>query len=130
MDVYMDRVPLAMTSFSNSGKALITAWQIPGTAIYYKLTGSGTEFRPAPSGIGASATKQSSVYPNPAHNQLTIQAVAKGAYTITNSIGQSLLSGNINEKQTRIDIYALSPGMYWLSLRSGAQIQHLKFIKL
>jgi len=85
-----------------------------------------------PAGISKLSGKNKlKIYPNPVENHLTIKGLAcPAAYTITNSIGQSLLSGNIDEKQAQIDIHALSPGMYWLSLGSGVQTQHIKFIKL
>lgn len=85
-----------------------------------------------PAGIGhLSGKNKLEIYPNPVENHLTIKGLLHPAeYSITNAIGQSLLSGKINEKQTKIDIQTLSPGMYWISLSSGTQIQHLKFIKL
>ena len=71
------------------------------------------------------------IYPNPVENHLTIKGLLHPAeYSITNAVGQSLLSGKTNEKQTEIDIQALSPGKYWIKVVSENDIAYLKFVKL
>src|SRR5690606_28211782 len=61
-----------------------------------------------PAGIGhLSGKSKLEIYPNPVENHLTIKGLVHPAeYSITNAIGQSLLSGKTDEKQTEIDIHA------------------------
>lgn len=70
-----------------------------------------------------------SVYPNPAKNTLTI--VSKhypSKYFLLNSSGQIVKNGEINEKNTSIDIKSLSRGTYFLKVDSENG-QKLKIVK-
>jgi len=63
------------------------------------------------------------VYPNPAHNQLTVafsNIKAKDAiYQVYNLMGQTVLSGTLKTTTSKIDLSSLSAGMYMLSVQAG-----------
>lgn len=64
------------------------------------------------------------VYPNPAHDALTLQ-VGTGLlntlkqYTVYNALGQSLISGRFNAETTTINIGNLPTGAYYIRVSSG-----------
>jgi PKD repeat protein len=65
------------------------------------------------------------IYPNPATNQLFIQCSSfnrrENTYAyITNMLGQMLLQVQISNPQSVIDITSLSPGIYFLHLKSAS----------
>ncbi|MFY0599156.1 MAG: RICIN domain-containing protein [Cyclobacteriaceae bacterium] len=63
-----------------------------------------------------------SVYPNPVSENLYVIGLSDGdhTYTLINSVGQSILNGNVNalEGKSAISVEGLSPGIYLLSLES------------
>ena len=69
------------------------------------------------------------VYPNPTNSVLTIQhssfSIHHSAFRITNLMGQTILSGNINAETQQIDIANLPAGMYFISVGE----QTAKFVK-
>ena len=59
------------------------------------------------------------VYPNPTNDFITIETERKKAnsnYAILNSIGQQILSGQLVDKKTNIDIHNLSKGIYIINI--------------
>ncbi len=69
------------------------------------------------------------VYPNPTNSVLTIQhssfSIHHSAFRITNLMGQTILSGNINAETQQIDIANLPAGMYFINVGE----QTAKFVK-
>ena len=71
------------------------------------------------------------VYPNPTNNILFVETRLIGsqpdqtAYRITNVMGQTLLTGNINAETQQINIEPLPAGMYFISVGETTQ----KFVK-
>jgi hypothetical protein len=66
------------------------------------------------------------IYPNPAHDNLTIQLAdipaastfTKATYHIINALGQEKLTGTLNHQSIQnINITTLSPGMYFLQIK-------------
>ena len=72
------------------------------------------------------------LYPNPAYDQLTINADQKvfSQIKITNSIGATLLSKQTNLNQTQMDIQSLPAGLYYVVLKGNSGTVLKKFIKL
>jgi uncharacterized repeat protein (TIGR01451 family) len=70
------------------------------------------------------------IYPNPVTKELFIETTSNiyKNYTISNSLGQTLLSNNITSNQIAIDTRQLPPGLYILTLR-GSQTEVHKIIK-
>lgn len=79
-----------------------------------------------------SNSKEISLYPNPATNQLTIKTEqnAYTSFTITNGMGQVLLQRPINSPQTNVDIKALASGLYYISLKGTEGNTMRKFVKV
>jgi len=66
------------------------------------------------------------VYPNPANNVLFVEtchgaSLPAPTYRITNLMGQTLLHGNINAENQRIDISMLPAGMYFITVGKTTQ---------
>ena len=75
--------------------------------------------------------KQFSLSPNPASNELTIQKTAElksTSYNIYNALGEVILSGNLNNEFTKVDVSTIAPGFYFMNL-NGESKQSIKFIK-
>ena len=70
-------------------------------------------------------------YPNPATNQLTIQAtnLTTGSYQITTTTGQLILQSTITQPNFTIGVSALPPGLYFLQLTNGSQLVVKRFVK-
>jgi hypothetical protein len=69
-----------------------------------------------------------SIYPNPATNQITILSNAVRyplSYNIYNELGQALLVGELNSKNTSLDISSLAPGNYLMLVGT----KHVSFVK-
>jgi len=58
------------------------------------------------------------VYPNPNNGRFNIKMTGEVSYTLFNSIGQKVMSGNFTD-ETQIDAESLSQGIYFLQLNSG-----------
>ena len=91
-------------------------------AIYGEL--HGVEENSPSAGLGTFT-----IYPNPANGVLTIQhssfSIHHSAFRITNLMGQTVLSGNINAETQQIDIANLPTGMYFINVGE----QTAKFVK-
>ncbi len=87
---------------------------------------------PLPTGVKNNvALTRVKIYPNPVREELTIKTDA-GSYqsmTIYNIIGQMILSEKVNQAATKIDVHALNPGIYYLSLKGTNGAKTIKFEK-
>jgi hypothetical protein len=70
-----------------------------------------------------------SIYPNPAHNTLTINSPLKLAFVISNLLGVAIKSGDLQPNET-IDISTLSKGLYQITFKSQNLQQSQNFIKI
>ncbi|MCR5039566.1 MAG: leucine-rich repeat domain-containing protein [Bacteroidales bacterium] len=64
------------------------------------------------------------IYPNPTHGVLFVRTQALRPYEeyrITNLMGQTLMTGNINEETQQIDVTNLPQGMYFISVGEGTR---------
>lgn len=63
----------------------------------------------------------SSIFPNPASNQLTVtlQDVSTADVIITNTVGQTVLSQELTSNQEVLDVSDLTSGLYFIRLQSG-----------
>ena len=69
------------------------------------------------------------VYPNPATNNITIEAPQKSTIEILNIQGQTILQQQIQQGKTNIDISALAKGVYILRLCSNDKTAVTKIVK-
>ena len=79
-----------------------------------------------------SNSSKTSIYPNPATDELTIK-IDKDAYnsfTITNSVGQVFMQQQLTVTQTTVNVKTLPAGLYYITLRgdNGTKVQ--KFVKM
>jgi len=59
------------------------------------------------------------VYPNPAHEFLTIQTQHAEFFILRDVVGKVMLSGELNAGQTRLSLEHLTAGIYFLHLSKG-----------
>ena len=73
-----------------------------------------------------------SIYPNPASTHVTIETSeipARGHLSIINPNGQQLITRQISEPKTVIDLSALPSGVYFVRLTNDKTVEVKKFIK-
>jgi hypothetical protein len=61
------------------------------------------------------------IFPNPATNQITIKSAGSGNtfFTLTNIVGQPMMTGKITDSETTLNIDALPKGFYFLAFKSA-----------
>jgi len=72
------------------------------------------------------------IYPNPAAEKITVEltsATLDGNLTIVNIEGQQLITRQINELRTQIDISTLPGGVYFVRLTNDKTVEVGKFVK-
>ena len=74
------------------------------------------------------------LYPNPASENIVleiqnIEQTNKANYKLLNAIGQEILSADLFQKSTQINISNLSKGIYYIQYCSASSFQTIKFIK-
>lgn len=70
-----------------------------------------------------------SAFPNPAVNELSVQAPAGSGYRIINRLGQILEEGTLKQSSSQLSIRHLANGLYQLQIQTSTQIQTLRFQK-
>lgn len=79
----------------------------------------------------ATGTRNVLLYPNPADDALEIQSDEElSACTVTNSLGQIILTQRLHGTRDRLDISRLAPGVYQVHLEGREMPAVLKFVKL
>ena len=66
------------------------------------------------------------VYPNPADYLITISGVQADKFRITNMLGQTLMTGCIDNENQQIDVSVLSPGVYFINI-NGTTAKFVKY---
>jgi hypothetical protein len=103
-----------------------------------KSTNTMTYFRshsntikPVPMGIEQLTIndEQIAVYPNPATDKLTIDALQKSIIEILNIQGQAIIRQTVQQGETDIDISGLAKGVYILRLNSNDKTVVTKIVK-
>jgi photosystem II stability/assembly factor-like uncharacterized protein len=72
------------------------------------------------------------IYPIPSYDAITVEtsaSQAKSELSILNTNGQKLITRQITESRTQIDIGDLPPGVYFVRLTGGKTVQLGKFLK-
>ena len=96
-------------------------------------SGNGYAFRPAkPSGVLNNSVKAWNIYPNPTATELTVEnpIADEARYKITDMPGRTLLVGTLQAGLHTIDVSALNPGGYIVSMYKGDKKDYAKvFVK-
>lgn len=126
-------VGLALSSSSDWGADLLTAWYDINGAVFYKLTPDITAYKPAPTGISQTGHADAyKIYPNPVADYLYIDGMtATGTYAISDITGKVVGSGTIADpSKAAVATNELSKGIYFLKLsdKNGAY-RTFKFAK-
>ncbi|MFL5753734.1 MAG: C10 family peptidase [Bacteroidia bacterium] len=84
-----------------------------------------------PTGISTTKAEMLRVYPNPAENNLFIESPAKiNTLQVIDVLGKTQLSQNYTvEKQVKLDVSSLNPGVYFVKIYSGEEQKLIRFIK-
>ncbi len=86
-----------------------------------------------PSGVATIGNSSKvKLYPNPVSDELTIN-MDNGRYStmsITNTIGQVMMTQSLNTLLTKVNVQALPGGIYFLTLRGESGVKVMKFEKL
>jgi len=66
------------------------------------------------------------IFPNPVNNELSIQGVSSGTYSISSSVGKKVLEGKF---ENYINISGLSNGIYYILIKQEDKIYVNRFVK-
>ena len=71
------------------------------------------------------------VYPNPASEYLVIEGIGlkKLSFIIYNIVGQAVITGNLDNNYSKINISSLNSGIYFIKLKIEDKTKTIKFIK-
>ena len=86
----------------------------------------------APAGINELQSSQISIYPNPATDKITIEiaaGLASSQLSIINLNGEEVLTRQITQPKTQIDISNLPSGVYIVRLTNDKTVEVRKIIK-
>lgn len=98
------------------------------TTEIYKFLTNTMDF---PSGLcNTSKVSNMSIYPNPANNMITVFAdnSTESEFTLMDVAGKVLMTRNLSNQETRIDISGLSEGMYIVRFNENGQISEQKLV--
>lgn len=70
-----------------------------------------------------------SIFPNPAHDEITINSDNNSSYEIRNLMGKFIFSGEIDEQNKSIRLHDLANGIYFLLIQIDNTQQVIRFIK-
>lgn len=81
--------------------------------------------------INVATTETAAIFPNPAHDQLTIKTdnLDFNSVTITNMVGQKMLQQAITATTTNVDIKSLATGIYYVTLQGANATKVMKVVK-
>ncbi len=125
-------------SFTINAKTTLT----PGTnidnkaGIYFDvnevvMTNNVRSTIPVPSGVPNVKGNVVEVYPNPVTEMLTVNTTGNfNTMTVTNTLGQVVVTGNFTNKHTAVNVKGLPAGMYYITLKGEDGVKVQKFEKL
>ena len=110
---------LPTTTYTKAtGTDHITATVVPGEGCYDSTTSAAVTVDASTTGVRNTSSPSERpgevIFPNPAHNTITITAQHLTNITITNLLGQTMLSKDYNTDQVTIKIETLPAGIYTL----------------
>jgi hypothetical protein len=132
-----DKSAFAMSSCSNSGRELLTAWNDQNGSIYYKLTSGISVYKPSPLNIAdVDPFHEMVVYPNPGKELISISnfgSLNVSKLELYNILGQQVHGINFNKKEDKfnLNISGLLSGIYTIKVYTdkGTVARKLEIIK-
>ena len=131
-------INVGITGFS-AGEAYGTSLAFSPTGNPYVAYGDGTAldkatvmYYNAPAGIRELQSSEISLYPNPATDKITVKTsgiTGGGNLAIVNIEGQRLITRQITQPKTQVDISSLPSGVYFVHLISDKTVAVGKLIK-
>ena len=70
-----------------------------------------------------------SLYPNPAYDQLFVTTRGLKKLVVLNMLGQMVMTQEVNQEQTVLDLQALAPGTYIIRVSTETGVTTEKFMK-
>ncbi len=115
----------------------INSFAISGNNIFVSVEGRGVWKRPLSEMVGISENENINNFtlsPNPATNTLTLnlsqqQGLQNATVSIYDIQGKQLLTQNISQTQTQIDISSFAKGIYIVKLQTEKETLQSKFVK-
>ncbi len=100
------------------GTSTITYMEPTGCYITKRITINDQPCRTGIDQLASSVNDIPDVYPNPAGNEISIRfnAPAIRSFSITGSIGQVILKGQLQAQLTTVDVSMLPPGIYYMTI--------------
>jgi len=121
--------PIAISTATNQGDRLLTAWSANGR-VWYKYNSNTASYKPTDVNTVAAANDGTySLYPNPATSMVTIDGVKEATYTVMDMAGRTLLQGNLTAGNKTINIGSLANGMYITGITENGATTLMKFSK-
>ena len=117
-----------VTYTKSTGTDLITATIVPTGGCYDSATAAAITIATTGEGVSTVVVPQAYVYPNPAHTGITVIGQKINSVTISNLLGQTLLTQQCNTSTTTVNIEVLPPGVYVLELSDNDGIRTVKKI--
>lgn len=72
---------------------------------------------------------QYSIYPNPNSGQFFIETSEQVHLTVVNALGQTVLSGQLQEGKNQVDLDQMAKGIYFVQLKNGTTNKLVKIVK-
>jgi len=96
------------------------------------LTNTVTNRIGFPAGVQAMSNAAAGIYPNPVSNELNINTGGEqyDNLTITNALGQLMMSRSLGGTTDKVNVKALPAGTYFISLKGASGIKTQQFQKL
>jgi len=124
LDAYY--APIAVSTSSNWGDELLTAWN-NNNDIYYKYQPDIGQYKITNVNEVKPATFK--LFPNPAGNIVYIAGATNAAYVITDVSGRAVASGSITNSNNSINVSLLKGGLYIISITENGHTATRKFLK-
>ncbi len=86
---------------------------------------------PFPVSISSTAPTRIELYPNPVKDVLNIKTEGSdNTMTITNALGQLVMTQHLNSNNNTVNVRSLTPGLYYMTVKGAGSVKVQKFEKM